>query len=167
MKMVKEWTACGWQVLELDGEFDADSIGVCGGRDGAFDVAFRVGRIEEWLVWESSCVDFSNGVVLNNGRVSTNASDGLGGGLGAGEGEERSREDRDDGRGVHLELFLFVYPENELYHFQKKTKMREYEKIVEVQSKVERRGNMLLLKRALGKKMRGLCSNFGKVIDVK
>lgn len=97
MEMVEEWTTRSWQVLELHCELDTNSIGVCGSRDGALDVALGVGRIEEWLLREGSSVDLSNWVVLDDGRITTNASYRRGGGLGAGKGEKCGREDRDDG----------------------------------------------------------------------
>lgn len=97
-----EWSAAGRQVLELHSELDAHTVGIGGSRDGALDIAPWVGRVEELLLGEHSCVDWSDGVVLDGGGIASETSNGFGGCLGGDEGEERCGNEREDVGGMHL-----------------------------------------------------------------
>jgi hypothetical protein len=98
-----EWATAGREVAEVHTEGDTDAIAVGDSRDCALDVATGILGVEEPLGGESSSVDDSWGVVLNDGSVAKDSSNRNISGLGAGKTKESGRQDREDGCGMHFE----------------------------------------------------------------
>ena len=97
-----ERATAGGEVAEVYAEGNTDAIAVGDCRDRALDVATGILRAEETLGGESSSVDNSGRVILNDGGVAKYSSNWDTGGLGAGKTKESSHKDREDGCGMHF-----------------------------------------------------------------
>lgn len=102
--VVEEWPTACRQILEADLEVDADTVWGCYSGDRAFDIATRIGGVEELGGGKVSNVDHSWRVVLDDRRVASKTGDGLGGSLCGDDRGEDSQEDGEDTEEIHLEV---------------------------------------------------------------
>lgn len=91
MAQLTERATAGREVAEVYAEGNADAIAVSDCRDRALDVATGILRVEETLGGESSSVDNSGRVILNDGGIAKDSSNWDTGGLGADKAKESSR----------------------------------------------------------------------------
>jgi hypothetical protein len=108
LAQLTERATAGREVAEVYAEGNADAIAVSDCRDRALDVATGILRVEETLGGESSSVDNSGRVILNDGGIAKDSSNWDTGGLGADKPKESSRQDGENTCGIHFGGVLFI-----------------------------------------------------------
>lgn len=74
-------------------KLNANTIWVRGGRDRALDVTAWIIRIEEFSIWEVGDIDWTDGAILRDGRITQGAGHWIGCSLRVGETKEGGSDD--------------------------------------------------------------------------